>query len=167
MAQQVIDETVMTQADAASVYVLLADGSTWPQWSPLGSFELIAPGEGTPEGLGAVRLFTTGRHKSREQVVTCQPGKVFAYELQAGLPLRDYRAVITLMPGGGGTTINWRSTFCPKVPGTGWIYRRELANSSRRPWKGWRPPPTGRTAPHRDKSPPRHLSARQLPAGRS
>ena len=101
MAQQVIDETVMTQADAASVYALLADGSTWPGWSPLGSFELIEPGEGLPEGLGAVRLFTTGRHKSRERVVTCEPGKVFGYELEAGLPLRDYRAVITLHAGRG------------------------------------------------------------------
>ena len=72
MAQQVIDETVTTEADPASVYALLADGSTWPEWSPLGSFELIEPGEGSPEGLGAVRLFTTGRHKSRERVVTCQ-----------------------------------------------------------------------------------------------
>jgi hypothetical protein len=126
MAQKVIDVTVTTKADPASVYALLADGSTWPEWSPLGSFELIAPGNGTPEGLGAVRLFTTGRHKSRERVVTCQPGKVFAYELEAGLPLRGYRAVVTLTSTPPGTAINWRSTFQPKVPGTGWLYRREL-----------------------------------------
>jgi hypothetical protein len=126
MAQQMIEVTVSTGADPASVYALLADGSTWPDWSPLGSFELIAPGKGTPEGLGAVRLFTTGRHKSRERVVTCQPGQAFAYELEAGLPLRDYRAVVTLTPKPGGTEINWRSTFRPKVPGTGWLYRREL-----------------------------------------
>ena len=47
--------------------------------------------------------------------------------LEAGLPLRDYRAVVTLTPGaGGGTSINWRSTFRAKVPGTGWLYRRQL-----------------------------------------
>ena len=126
MARQVIDVTVTTAADPASVYALLADGSTWPEWSPLGSFELLEPGKGTPEGLGAVRLFTTGRHKSRERVVTCQPGKVFAYELEAGLPLREYRAVVTLTPSPRGTAINWRSSFRPKVPGTGWLYRREL-----------------------------------------
>jgi hypothetical protein len=108
------------------VYALLADGTTWPQWSPIDSFELIAPGNGTPEGLGAVRLFTTGRHKSRERIVTCRPGQVFAYELEAGLPLRGYRAEVTLSPSPQGTAINWRSTFRPKVPGTGWVYRREL-----------------------------------------
>jgi hypothetical protein len=141
MAQKVIDETVATQADPASVYALLADGSTWPVWSPIDSFELLAPGDGTPEGLGAVRLFTTGRHKSRERVVTCQPGEVFAYELEAGLPLQGYKAVISLLPGGGsggggGTTINWRSTFRPKVPGTGWIYRRELGKFIRQTVEG-------------------------------
>jgi hypothetical protein len=34
--------------------------------------------------------------------------------------------VITLTPIPGGTSINWHSTFRPKVPGTGWIYRRAL-----------------------------------------
>ncbi|HEX4126587.1 MAG TPA: SRPBCC family protein [Acidimicrobiales bacterium] len=136
MAQQVIDETATTGADPASVYALLADGSTWPEWSPIGAFELIEPGAGTPEGLGAVRLFTTGRHKSREQVVTCEPGLAFAYVLQAGLPLRDYKAVVTLTPAAGGTSINWYSTFRPKVPGTGRLYRRELGRFIKRTVEG-------------------------------
>ena len=136
MAQKVIDETAETGADPASVYALLADGSTWPQWSPLGSFELIEPGAGSPEGLGAVRLFTTGRHKSRERVVDLRAREGLRLVLQSGLPLRDYRAVVTPTPGGGGTTINWRSTFRPKVPGTGWIYRRALGTFIRRTVEG-------------------------------
>ncbi len=126
MAEQVIDRQATTAGDPASVYALLADGSTWPSWSPLGSFELLEPGDAQPEGLGAVRLFTTGRHKSRERVVQREPGRAFSYVLEAGLPLRDYRAAVTLTPGDGGTRIAWRSTFRPKVPGTGWIYRRAL-----------------------------------------
>jgi hypothetical protein len=126
MALQVIDHTAATGADPVSVYALLADGSTWPGWSPIGAFTLLEPGAGIPEGLGAVRLFTTGRHRSRERVVECRPGEVFSYVLESGLPLRDYRAVITLTPAAGGTSINWRSTFRPKVPGSGWLYRREL-----------------------------------------
>jgi polyketide cyclase/dehydrase/lipid transport protein len=126
MAHQVIDRTATTSADPSTVYALLADGSTWPQWSPLGSFELLERGDGTPEGLGAVRLFTTGRVKSRERVVERRPGEVFSYVLEAGLPLRDYLAVVTLTPTATGTSIRWRSTFHPKVPATGWIYRRQL-----------------------------------------
>ena len=127
MALQVIEKTARTAGDPESVYELLADGSTWPAWSPIGSFELLAPGDGSPEGLGAVRLFTTGRHKSRERVVERRPGESFAYVLEAGLALRDYKAVVTLAPvAGGGSTINWRSTFTAKVPGTGGLYRRQL-----------------------------------------
>ena len=126
MAQQVIDHTATTRADPMAVYSLLADGSTWPEWSPIGAFQLLDPGDGSPEGLGAVRLFTTGRHRSRERVVVCQPGESFAYVLEAGLAVRDYRAVVTLTPVGGGTSINWRSTFRAKVPGSGALYRRQL-----------------------------------------
>ena len=127
MAVQVIDQTATTTGTPSAVYELLADGSTWPGWSPIGSFELLAPGDGTPEGLGAVRLFTTGRHRSRERVVERRPGESFAYVLEAGLALRDYKAVITLSPNAdGGTTINWHSTFTAKVPGTGGLYRRQL-----------------------------------------
>jgi hypothetical protein len=127
MALQMIDKTATTTGDPDTVYDLLADGTTWPSWSPIGSFELLAPGDSTPEGLGAVRLFTTGRHKSRERVVERRPGQSFAYVLEAGLALRDYKAVITLVPNAdGGTTINWHSTFTAKVPGTGGLYRRQL-----------------------------------------
>ena len=126
MAQKVIDQTATTTADADAVFALLADGSTWPEWSPIGSFELLARGEGTPEGIDAVRLFTTGRVKSRERVVERQPGEVFSYVLEAGLPLRDYKAVVTLTPTAAGTAIRWHSTFWPKVPGTGWLYQRQL-----------------------------------------
>lgn len=127
MAQQVIEHTVTSAADPAAVYGLLADGSTWPDWSPIGSFQLLEPGDGSPEGLGAVRLFTTGRVKSRERVVERRPDAVFSYVLEKGLAIDDYVAVITLArSGSGGTTIQWRSTFRAKVPGTGGLYRRQL-----------------------------------------
>jgi len=126
MGQQVIDRNGVSGADPSAVWTLLADGSTWPEWSPVGSFELLEPGDGTPEGLGALRLFTTGRVKSRERVVERRPGEVFSYVLVSGLAVRDYKAVVTLTPSGQGTAVNWHSTFRAKVPGTGWLYRRQL-----------------------------------------
>jgi len=126
MGLQVIDQTAVSGADPDSVYELLADGATWPQWSAVDAFTLVEPGDGVPEGLGAVRIFRTGRIKSRERVVERRPGESFAYVLESGMPLRDYKAVVTLTPNGQGTSVNWHSTFRAKVPGTGWIYRREL-----------------------------------------
>ncbi len=31
-----------------------------------------------------------------------------------------------LTPNGTGTDIRWRSSFTAKIPGTGWLYRRQL-----------------------------------------
>jgi hypothetical protein len=64
--------------------------------------------------------------KSKERVVVSEPNERFSYVLISGLAIRDYQAVITLTPTGGGTTIHWRSTFRAKVPGTGWLYERQL-----------------------------------------
>jgi uncharacterized protein YndB with AHSA1/START domain len=126
MGLQVIEHTVTTSAAPATVFALLTDGSTWPTWSPIGAFELLEPGDGSPEGLGALRRFTTGRHKSVERVVTIQPNEVFSYTLEKGMPIRDYQAVISLTPTGAGSTISWRSTFRAKFPPAGPIYRVAL-----------------------------------------
>ena len=126
MVQRVIEHEVTSEASPAAVFALLADGSTWPRWSAIDSFELVEKGDGEPEGVGAVRIFRTGRVKSRERVVTAQPNEVFSYVLVSGLALADYRAVVTLRPAGAGTSIQWRSTFRAKVPGSGWIYQRQL-----------------------------------------
>ncbi len=135
--QLVIEHVERTTAPPSAVYALLADGSTWPTWSPLGSFTLLEPGDRSPEGVGAVRLFKTGGLKSQERVVTAEPDKVFSYVLEKGLPLRDYQAVITLTPAtGGGTTVQWRSTFFAKYPGSGWVYRRYLGKFLGRTVKG-------------------------------
>lgn len=120
---QRIDRSARSSADATTVYSLLVDGSTWPTWSPLESFELESPG---PERLGSIRVFRTGRTVSREEVVELVPGRRFSYALLSGLPLKGYRADVDLTPVDGATVIRWRSSFTPKVPGTGWIYRRAL-----------------------------------------
>jgi Polyketide cyclase / dehydrase and lipid transport len=128
MGRQVVHQVATSAGDPGTVYELLADGSTWPEWSPIGSFELLEPGGGTPEGLGAVRRFTTGRIHSTELVVERRPGEQLSYVLLSGLAIRDYRADITLAPGPAGTTITWHSEFRAKMPGTGGLYRRSLSN---------------------------------------
>ena len=50
----------------------------------------------------------------------------YSYVLLSGLPVKDYRGDVTLEPVDGGTRITWRSTFQPKVPLTGWLWRRAL-----------------------------------------
>ena len=40
MGRQVVAHELPTTGSPADVYALLIDGSTWPEWSPIGSFEL-------------------------------------------------------------------------------------------------------------------------------
>jgi Polyketide cyclase / dehydrase and lipid transport len=120
-----LDQTIA--ATPADVYALLRDGASWPVWSPLGSFELERPGVEEPEGLGAIRVFRTGRIATREEIVQLLPERRFSYVLLSGLAIRNYRADVDLEPTGRGTVIHWHSAFTAKVPGSGWLYRRQLA----------------------------------------
>jgi carbon monoxide dehydrogenase subunit G len=127
MGIQHIELEERTTADPATVFALLRDGSGWPGWSQIGSFELEREGEREREGVGAIRVFRTGRVTSRERIVEIVENRRFSYELVSGLAIRDYRADIDLEPDGQGTKIHWHSSFRSKVPGMGGIYRRTLA----------------------------------------
>jgi hypothetical protein len=126
MGRQRIEHHATTTADPATVYALLRDGATWPSWSPIDSFELERPGADEPEGVGAVRLFRSGRVTGHDEIVELVPDRRFSYAHTSSLPVRNYRGDIDIEPAGDGTTIRWVSAFDPKVPGTGWLMRRML-----------------------------------------
>jgi hypothetical protein len=136
MGQQEIDERAWAPATPDTVYGLLADGSTWPTWSGIDSFELAEPGDTGGESLNAVRVFRTGRTTSVERLVELVPGRRLSYALLDGLPLRDYRADVDLTPVDGGTMIRWHSTFEAKRPGTGPLYRLVLSRFIRKAVRG-------------------------------
>ena len=125
---QTIHITGTSTAAPHRVFEVLIDTARWPDWAPMSAAEIQQPAAGDePEGLGAIRRFTTGRTVSVERVVAFDRDRAFSYELISGLPLLDYRADVTLEPtAGGGTAITWHSEFRPKRPGTGWIYRLAL-----------------------------------------
>lgn len=127
MGTQIVFE-VQAQAacDAASVYRLLGDGTTWPDWSPIGSFRLEREGRDGGETAGAIRAFRTGTVTSREELLEVRPGESLSYRALSGLPIRGHRATVGLTPVDGGTTITWHEEFEAKVPGTGWLLARFL-----------------------------------------
>jgi hypothetical protein len=126
MSRQRLEHTATTTADPATVYALLREGATWPVWGPLDSFELERPGEGEPEGLGAVRIFRSGRVTGRDTVAELIQDRRFSYTHVSNLPIKNYRADVDLTPAGDGTEIRWVSAFDPKVPGSGALLRRGL-----------------------------------------
>lgn len=90
MGHQEIDIRTTTSADPAAVWSLLSDSASWPSWTPIEHFELVAAGGS--DGLGEVRTFTTGRVMVREESVERKQEKRLSYELLGGLAVRDYRA---------------------------------------------------------------------------
>jgi hypothetical protein len=119
---------VSAHSDAApdAVFALLADGTTWPSWSPIESFELERPGDPPPEGPGAIRVFRRGRTVGRDRLVDVAPAERLVYESLSGLPVREYLGEIELTAAVGGTDVKWTASFFPKIPGTGWLWERGL-----------------------------------------
>lgn len=126
MRRRDIDITERSRARPETVFALLADGATWPRWSPIESFELERPGDPPPEGVGAIRVFRRGRTTGRDEIRALVPDRRLEYVSLSGLPVRDYRAEVELHDDGEGTVIHWHASFAPVVPGTGWILRLGL-----------------------------------------
>ncbi|GIH90316.1 SRPBCC family protein [Planobispora siamensis] len=125
MAEQHIEITHNSPAPPERLWAVLADVSTWSRWAAFDVAKLESPGLPEPDGVGAVRFFQRGRRVTRERVIVFDPGSWhFAYELLEGVPVRDYRADVTLeaIPG-GGTTVRWRSRFHGRLPGQGPMVR--------------------------------------------
>ena len=122
-----IEVSARTSGSTDAVFRLLADGATWPTWAPIDSFQLERAGDPPPEGVGAIRVLRRGRTTGRDEIVELVPGRRFGYVSLSGLPIRDYRATVDIDDAEDGAIIHWRSSFVPKIPGTGLLFQRGIA----------------------------------------
>ncbi|MBE1490747.1 SRPBCC family protein [Plantactinospora soyae] len=125
------DVTAVSGARPESVYRLLTVGATWPEWSPIDAVRIEGGGDaGSPQGVGATRVFRTGRNESHEEIVELVPDRRMVYVMRSGA-FRTYRATVDLAPVGQGTRIHWYGSF--RAPrGTGWLWRLYLTWYMRR-----------------------------------
>jgi hypothetical protein len=75
MKLRTIDVTAHAPVSTDAIFSLLMYGPTWPQWAPIGSFNLERPGDPPPEGLGAIRVFQRGRTTGRDEIVGVVSGR--------------------------------------------------------------------------------------------
>jgi uncharacterized protein YndB with AHSA1/START domain len=105
------------QAPPEAVWALVSDATRYPEWGPWRAAEYRRQGETSPRGPGAVQwLQSSQRYLGRypvsvEQILEVEEGRRLAYTVVGGIPVRNYRAEVTLAPSGGGTHIRWAAGF--------------------------------------------------------
>jgi uncharacterized protein YndB with AHSA1/START domain len=128
MAEHRAESQVTVAAPPSVVWPLLADIRGWPDWSPNDRVELVREGDPAPDGVGAERLLFTGRITVREEITVFEPGERLGYRLLSGLPMRDYRADITLTPRDEGrvTDVRWTARWRTQPPVPGFVMRAAM-----------------------------------------
>ena len=126
MGRQVVEAYADSAASPAAVWQLLADATTWPAWSRFDEASYEREGSPPPHGAGAVRRFRVGPLRSRETVLAFDPPARLSYDYEGWLPIRGYRADVTLSEHDRGTRISWRAEFDGRLPGVGPLVRLVL-----------------------------------------
>jgi uncharacterized protein YndB with AHSA1/START domain len=106
-----------TRASAATVWHLVSDATTYPQWGPWSDGGYNRPGDPARDGAGAVRWFRYGRTKTVEEVLAAEAGKRLTYIVIGGIPVRNYLGEVTLSPVAGGTHIRWSAGWDRTIGG--------------------------------------------------
>lgn len=71
-----------------------------------------------------MRWFRYGRTTSVERVLEVDEGRRLAYTVIRGIPVRNYRAEVTLTPTAHGTRVHWAATWDKTL--TGRLVQRKL-----------------------------------------
>ena len=122
MAELHVEAEGVAQAAPQVVWELVADADRYRQWGPWSASGYHSPGD--QDGVGAIRWFRYGRTTTVEKVLESEPGRRLVYTVVKGIPVRNYRAEVTLTPQGQGTHIRWSATWDRTLAGR--IVHRQL-----------------------------------------
>ncbi len=125
MSQLQVEVEGTTRANPDAVWALVADANTYPKWGPWNDGGYRPPAEG-PSHKGSVQWFRYGRRTvSVEETLEVEAPRRFVYTVAEGLPVKNYRAEVTLAPTpSGGTSIWWAATWDSTLMGK--LVRRKL-----------------------------------------
>ncbi len=117
---------------------LFVDHEGWSKSDMLpGQISIVEPGEGHPQGRGAVRSVKSGRMTITEDVVGFRAPEYFSYASRdGGMPVNHFRGELHLAERDGGVLALYSGGFVPKYPGTGWIFKRIFRAAQRSAFRG-------------------------------
>ena len=114
-------------ATPEAIWQVLANHEGWVEWTDVTWVKLVRPGAPQPNGLGAVRAAGSFGLSAHEEIVAFEPAKRFGYRVvRGGFPTKNYSAEIELEPDGTGTRAVWRGRLESRIPGLGWLVRKQV-----------------------------------------
>lgn len=111
------------RARPGAVWELISDATRYPQWGPWSAAGYQRPGDTSPRGPGAIQWLRSSRRAylryptSIEKILEADEGTRLVYTVIGGIPVRNYRAEVTLTPDGDGTRIRWAATWDTTLAG--------------------------------------------------
>jgi hypothetical protein len=117
MNQLHVEADGTARADPATVWALISDATCYPEWGPWSAAEYQRPGDASPRGVGALYWLRSSRRAyfryvtTVEKILETDEERHLAYSVIGGIPVRNYRADVTLTPVADGTHIRWAATW--------------------------------------------------------
>jgi len=117
MARLHVEARGVARAAPEVVWELVANADSYHEWGPwsAGGYENL--GDRAPDDAGVIRWFRYGRTTTVEKVLESERDRRLVYTVVKGIPVRNYRAEVTLSPEGEGTQIRWSASWDRTLPG--------------------------------------------------
>ena len=117
MAQLRVEAEGVAQAPPEVVWELVANADSYSEWGPWTASGYENLGAQAPDGAGVVRWMRYGRTTTVEKVLESERARRLVYTVVKGIPVRNYRAEVTLSPAGEVTHIRWTASWDRTLPG--------------------------------------------------
>ncbi len=128
-APVIVSASRMINADADSIFAVLADHERWPEWfDGLKDVQVT----GTPAGVGATRrVRVKALGALDEEFIAWEPGRAFGFTVLAmDRPVfKSLTELVTLEPGDDGVRVTYTQAFAPRrwvAPIFGLMAKRRL-----------------------------------------
>jgi uncharacterized protein YndB with AHSA1/START domain len=123
MNQLHVEAEQTADATPEAIWALVSDATRYPEWGPWSAAGYQRPGETSARGAGAVQWLRSSRRAylryptSIERILEAEEGCRLTYTVIGGIPVRNYRAEVTLRPVAEGTRIRWAATWDATMAG--------------------------------------------------
>lgn len=134
---QHVEVVKIINAPVQKVWDRYTDHVSWTQWAGLGKVRLAKEGVPPPNGVGCVRVISSGGVEVHEEVLSFDAPRRMTYRvIKGGIPIKDHLGEVEFEAQGDATHITWRCRFDSKIPGLGGVFRWLITRLFRNALKG-------------------------------